>query len=37
MTFELMLCESAERPPEGREWRDELRLDSFQVIGHKEL
>ncbi len=30
-----MLCESAERPPEGREWCYELKLDGFRVIGRK--
>jgi bifunctional non-homologous end joining protein LigD len=30
-----MLCESAERPPEGREWRYELKLDGFRGIGRK--
>jgi len=30
-----MLCESAERPPEGREWRYELKLDGFRAIGRK--
>jgi bifunctional non-homologous end joining protein LigD len=30
-----MLCESAERPPEGREWRYELKLDGFWAIGRK--
>jgi ATP-dependent DNA ligase len=33
--FEPMLCESAERPPEGSEWRYELKLDGFQAIGRK--
>ena len=28
-----MLCESAERPPEGPEWRYELKLDGFRAIG----
>jgi hypothetical protein len=27
--------ESAERPPEGREWRYELKLDGFRAIGRK--
>jgi hypothetical protein len=30
-----MLCEGAERPPEGREWRYELKLDGFRAIGRK--
>jgi ATP-dependent DNA ligase len=30
-----MLCESAERPVEGREWRYELKLDGFSAIGRK--
>jgi bifunctional non-homologous end joining protein LigD len=30
-----MLCKSAERPPEGREWRYELKLDGFRAIGRK--
>jgi ATP-dependent DNA ligase len=30
-----MLCESAERPPEGREWRYELKLDGFRATGRK--
>jgi excisionase family DNA binding protein len=30
-----MLCESAERPPRGREWRYELKLDGFRAIGRK--
>jgi bifunctional non-homologous end joining protein LigD len=30
-----MLCESAERPPEGREWSYELKLDGFRAIGRK--
>jgi ATP-dependent DNA ligase len=30
-----MLCESAERPPEGQEWRYELKLDGFREIGRK--
>ena len=35
ISFEPMLCESAERPPEGREWRYELKLDGFRAIGRK--
>jgi ATP-dependent DNA ligase len=34
-SFEPTLCESAERSPEGREWRFELKLDGFRAIGHK--
>jgi bifunctional non-homologous end joining protein LigD len=34
-SFEPMLCESAEHPPEGREWRHELKLDGFRAIGRK--
>jgi len=34
-SFQPMLCESAERPPEGREWRYELKLDGFRAIGRK--
>jgi ATP dependent DNA ligase domain len=30
-----MLCGSAERPPEGPEWRYELKLDGFRAIGRK--
>ena len=30
-----MLCESAQCPPEGREWRYELKLDGFRAIGRK--
>ena len=34
-SFEPMLCESAERPPEGSEWRYELKLDGFRAMGRK--
>jgi ATP-dependent DNA ligase len=34
-SFEPMLCESAERLPEGREWRYELKLDGFRAIARK--
>jgi bifunctional non-homologous end joining protein LigD len=34
-SFEAMLCESAELPPEGHEWRYELKLDGFRAIGRK--
>jgi len=30
-----MLCQSAERLPEGREWRYERKLDGFRAIGRK--
>ena len=30
-----MLCQSAQRPPEDREWRYELKLDGFRAIGRK--
>jgi bifunctional non-homologous end joining protein LigD len=33
--FEPMLCESAEQPPEGSEWRYELKLDGYRAIGFK--
>jgi DNA ligase D-like protein (predicted ligase) len=33
--FEPMLCESAERPPEGPDWHLELKLDGFRAIGRK--
>jgi DNA ligase D-like protein (predicted ligase) len=31
--FEPMLCEKAEQPPEGPEWRYELKLDGYRAIG----
>src|SRR5713226_10620035 len=31
--FEPMLCESAEQPPEGPEWRYELKLDGYRAFG----
>src|SRR5215472_4502668 len=34
-SFEPMLCESIERPPEGNDWRYELKLDGFRAIGRK--
>jgi ATP-dependent DNA ligase len=34
-SFEPMLCEGAERPPEGHEWRCELKLDGFRAVGRK--
>src|ERR1700680_2187256 len=33
--FEPMLCETAERLPEGSEWRYELKLDGYRAIGFK--
>lgn len=30
-----MLCEAAERPPEGRSWRYEVKLDGYRAIGVK--
>src|SRR6266851_9136649 len=30
-----MLCEITERPPEGPEWRYELKLDGYRAIGFK--
>jgi ATP-dependent DNA ligase len=35
LLFEPMRCQSAERPPDGREWRYELKLDGFRAIGRK--
>src|SRR5246127_2940641 len=34
-SFQPMLCESAELPPEAHEWRYELKLDGFRAIGRK--
>jgi ATP-dependent DNA ligase len=34
-SFEPMLCERAERPPESPEWRYELKLDGFRAIARK--
>jgi bifunctional non-homologous end joining protein LigD len=34
-SFEPMLCDSAELPPEGHEWCYELKLDGFRAIGRK--
>jgi ATP-dependent DNA ligase len=34
-SFEPVLCESAERAPDGREWRYELKLDGFRAIGRR--
>jgi ATP-dependent DNA ligase len=34
-SFEPMLCQSAERPPDGRDWRYELKLDGFRAIGRE--
>jgi hypothetical protein len=33
--FEPMLCESAKLPPEGPEWRYEIKLDGYRAIGFK--
>ena len=30
-----MLCQSTELPPEGPDWRYELKLDGFRAIGRK--
>ena len=30
-----MLCKSADQPPEGHDWRYELKLDGFRAIGRK--
>jgi bifunctional non-homologous end joining protein LigD len=35
LRFEPMLCESAEQPPDGPEWRYELKLDGYRAIGFK--
>ena len=34
-SFEPILCERTERPPEGHEWRYELKLDGFRAIGRE--
>ena len=34
-SFEPMLCESAEWPPEGHQWHYEVKLDGFRAIGRK--
>jgi ATP-dependent DNA ligase len=34
-SFEPMLCESIESPPQGRQWQYELKLDGFRAIGRK--
>jgi bifunctional non-homologous end joining protein LigD len=34
-TFQPMLCESTEQPPEGDEWRYELKLDGYRTIAAK--
>ena len=34
-SFEPMFCQGAEWPPEGPEWRCELKLDGFRAIGRK--
>jgi ATP dependent DNA ligase-like protein len=33
--FEPMLCDNAEQPPEGPEWRYELKLDGYRAIGFR--
>jgi hypothetical protein len=35
LPFEPMLCETAEQPPDGPEWRYELKLDGYRAIGFK--
>jgi ATP-dependent DNA ligase len=35
LVFEPMLCEKAEQPPEGPEWRYELKLDGYRAIGFR--
>jgi bifunctional non-homologous end joining protein LigD len=35
LSFEPMLCQSTELPPEGPDWRYELKLDGFRAIGRK--
>jgi bifunctional non-homologous end joining protein LigD len=34
-SFEPMLCEGVESPPEGRRWQYELKLDGFRALGRK--
>ena len=34
-SFEPMLWEVAERPPEGQEWRYELKLDGFARLAER--
>src|SRR5438128_9992430 len=34
-SFEPMLCQGVEWPPEGDEWRYEVKLDGFRAIGRK--
>jgi ATP-dependent DNA ligase len=34
-SFEPMLCENVEWPPEGRQWHYEVKLDGFRAIGRK--
>jgi ATP-dependent DNA ligase len=34
-SFEPMLCESIEWPPEGNQWHCEPKFDGFRAIGHK--
>lgn len=35
LKFEPMLCEAADRPPEGLGWRYEVKLDGYRAIGAK--
>ena len=34
-SFEPMLCQSVEQPPDGDQWHYEVKLDGFRAIGHK--
>jgi bifunctional non-homologous end joining protein LigD len=34
-SFEPMLCHPAQHPPEGQDWRYELKLDGFHAIGRQ--
>src|SRR5689334_223715 len=34
-SFEPMLCQSVEQPPEGDQWHYEVKLDGFRAIGRK--
>ena len=35
LSFEPMLCDKAEQPPEGPQWRYELKLDGYRAIGFR--
>jgi hypothetical protein len=35
VSFEPMVCDKAEQPPEGPEWRYELKLDGYRTIAFK--